>query len=222
MRIVFVGSPSESKKILLLSIARILSSHHTVKIFASWRYDYDEYHRDVCDFCGTEVHHFDTGDNLNSILESNPCDYALIDTHMALYAGHDVKLASLLRAERSSFEQTAEQTRALLKRYPYTDICLIFYDMHEYCRIGPKFLEKLYYRRITDSVNVTRSYALFFEEQNAAALLECLYEERLLLKRFSPVWKTQVLNIISSLTEIDVKQLKRYMRKAERMKQACR
>jgi len=222
MRIIFLGSPSESKKILVLSMARILSSHHTVKVFASCRYDYDEGSRDVYDFCGIEIHNFNDEESLKHALDLNPCDYALIDTHLALDAGHDVKLASLLTAERSSFEQTAEQTRDLLKRYPFTDICLIFYDIHEDCRISPKFLERLYYRRIPDSVNVTKSYALYFEERNAAALLECLYEERLVLKRFSPVWHAQVLNILASLTGLEAKQLRIYKKKAERMKQACR
>ena len=222
MRIVFLGFPSESKKILLMSMARILSVGHTVKIFTSCRYDYDESRRDVYDFCGIEIHNFGDGDSLKQVLESNPCDYALIDTYLALDAGHDVKLASLLQAERSSFEQTAEQTRVLLKQYPFTDICLIFYDVHEYCRISPKFLEKLYHRRIPDSVNVTRSFALYFEEQNAAALLECLFEERLVIKRFSRVWKAQVLNILGSLTGIEAQELKGYKKKAERMRQVCR
>ncbi len=218
MRIVFLGSYSENKKILLLSMAKVLSLEHSVKIFSTHRYDYDEGYSDVYDFCGTEIHHFDTENRLKQVMESNPCDYALIDTHLALNAGHDIKLASLLKAERSSFEETVEQTRALLEQYPYTDIHLIYYDVPEYSRVNGKFLETLYCRRINDSVNLTKNYTIYFEEENAAAFLESLYEERLTLKRFTPVWKMQLLNILSDLTGIELKQLKEYLKKSERMK----
>lgn len=219
MRIVFLGSYTESKKALLLSMAQILSADYTVRIFTACRYDYEEEDkREVYDFCRAEVHHFDDADHLEQILQANPCDYAFIDTDTALNVGHDVKLVSLLRAERAAFEQTVEQTGALLKQYPYTDIHLIYYDVLEYCRVNPSFLEKLYYRRICDAANVTWSYVLYFEEQNAAVFMEGLYEERLAIRKLSPVWKMQVLNILSKLTGIEMKQLKRCLKKAERMK----
>lgn len=218
MRIIFLGSYSESKKILLLTMAQILSTGHTVKIFTTRRYVYDEGCREVYDFCRIEIHHFDTENHLEQVLDANPCDYAFIDTDLALSAGRDVKLVSILGAERSSFEHTLDQTKALLERYPYTDIHLIYSDIFEYSRISAGFLEKLYYRRMADSVNVTWSYVLYFEEQNAAVFLESLYEERLSIRRFSPVWKTQVLNILSNLTGIELKQLKGNLKKAERMK----
>ncbi|HOK42122.1 MAG TPA: hypothetical protein PLD49_00440 [Thermoclostridium caenicola] len=218
MRIVFLGSHTESKKVLLLSIARILASAYSVRIYSACRYGYDEDHGDVYDFCGTEVRQFHNGEQLEQLLQTNPCDYALIDTELALNAGRDVKLVSLLKAERSAFEHTVEQTRALLQQYPYTDIHIIYYDIYEYCRVSPGFLEKLYYRRMYDAVNVTWNHVLYFEEGNAAAFMESLYEEKLHIRRFSPVWKAQVLNILNSLTGIELKQLKECLKKAERMK----
>jgi len=218
MRIVLLGSSSESKKMFVLAMARILSVEHTVKIFSTGRYDYEDEKRDVCDFCGIEVHNISAGKELLEIPESAQCDYALIDTHIALDAGNDVRLVSFIRPERSSFEETVEQTGLLLKRYPYTDIHLVFYDVLEYCKITPEFLEKLYFRRITDSVNVTKSYAVYFEEENAAAVQECLYEERISLKKFTPLWKSRLLNIMADITGIGIKQLRGYLKKAERMK----
>jgi len=218
MRIVFLGSYTESKKILLLSIARILASSYSVRIFSARRYGYDADSPDVYDFCGTEVHHFYTEEHLGQILQANPSDYALIDTDIALNAGQDVRLVSLLKAERAAFEHTVDQTRALLRQYPESDIHVIYYDIYEYCRVNPGFLEKLYYRRMYDTANVTWNHVLYFEEENAAAFIESLFEERLYIRKFSPVWKAQVLNILNSLTGIELKQLKECLKKAERMK----
>lgn len=218
MRIVFLGAVSDSKKILVLSMARILSAGHGVRVFSTARYDYEEEERDTYDFCGIEIRRFADEAGLRRILETNPCDYALIDTDFALDVGNDVKLVLVIRPERSCFEETVEQARILLKRYPYTDIHLVFHDVLEYCRVSPEFLEKLYFRSIADSVNVTKTYALYFEEQNAAAVQESLYEERLFLRRFSSLWKSQLLNVLSDITGIEAKQLKGYLKRAERMR----
>lgn len=218
MRIVFLGVFTEYKKMLILSMARILSMEHAVKIFTNRHYSFEEEHGDVYDFCKIEIHRFEEETQLLEALESNACEYALIDIDQDIDAGSDAKIVSIIEPERTTFEQTIKQADKFIRRRPYTDIYLVFANILEYCQINRSFLEKLYERALKDSSNITKGYELYFDEQNAAILQESMYEEKLCLKKLAPVWKMQVTNILSDLTGIDMKTMRKKLKKAERMK----
>lgn len=218
MRIVFLGAFTECKKALMLAAARILSVDHTVGIFSGRHYSYEDQPGGVYDFCHAEIRKFDDDTKLLKDLDENACDYALIDTASDIDAGSGVSIVIILEPERESFETVCGQAARFAARHPVTDIHLIFANLLEYCKINRSFLEKLYDRALKDSSNITKGYELYFDEQNAAITQESMYEEKLLLRKLSPVWKTQVANILCDLTGIDVKTMKKNLKKAERMK----
>lgn len=218
MRIVFLGPSTEYKKLLILCMARIISTDQSVKIFTNRHYSYDEERGNVYDFCKIEIHRFSEESQLSEDLGTNACDYALIDINRDLDAGSDTKIVSIIEPERIFSEWTIKQAEKFIHRHPYTDIYLIFANILEYCKINRSFLEKLYERALKDSSNITKGYELYFDEQNAAIFQESMYEEKLYLKKLAPVWKMQIVNILCDLTGIDMKSMKKKLKIAERMK----
>lgn len=218
MQVVFLGAFTENKKFLILSMAQILSMAHTVKVFTNSTYDYEEKSCEVTDFCRVEVHEFADETQLLDQLNRNACDFAFIDIDRVFNPGSNLKILSVCDPERSSFEKTMQLTLEFTRLYPFTDIAILYTNTIEYCKINKPYLEKIFERSLKGSVNITKSFELYFDERNAAIILESMYKERLLIKNLTTSWKMQLLAILQDLSGLEIKKLKGYLKKAERVK----
>jgi hypothetical protein len=222
MRIIIFGEDTEFKKMFVLAMARIISGEHTVRVYTAGHYPYEEMPADDYDFCGVEFRRFKDSSSLPELLGAESCEYALLDICRDADAGTDVKIIAVCEPGRRLYERFLENAGLLLKRYPYTDVHLVFANILDGCKVNRAFMERLYERAMKDSTNITKVYEIYFDERNAVALYEGMYEERLLMRRYTPEFRMQLANILGEVLGYPLKRMKKIMRKAERKKRKCR
>lgn len=216
MNIVLLGTSTDDKRFLILSIARIMSCDKKTIIFTKNPYNYDEEPEEAYDYCGIEIRHFDTVNALENCL-CEECNN-LIDLEEYIPISVSYRIVAVCETYRRMVENCVKLVGAYSWVNPTLEIYVVYLNVMEYCKADKKYLDLFWERSVPSFTKLKEAYSVYFEEGNRVALLESQFSDTLSIKKLTDSMKKSLSEIIEDLLSIDSKQMKKIIRMAERMK----
>ncbi len=219
MIIAFLGTSTDDKKFFLLCLARIMSNHKKVILCTAHNYAFDEDMGEVYDYCDIEVHQFTDDDSLIAISESSEpetCYFFDVDHYIPLQG--DFKAVAICESSRVLLEESVRLAGEYSWINPSLNISVIYLNLMEYCKVSEKYMDLFWERSIPSFTILLKAFPIYFEEANRVIMLESQYSDRLPVRALTSSFKNSLLNIIQSFFDMNPKQARNLLKKAERVK----
>lgn len=195
----FIGSASRDKTYLMMYLGKVLSMDSLVCLVTE-----DQW---MTPLLATYEY------NTNMIItkerqEEEACDYCLVDMTQEgdQSLQHSFFVSSIDR-------QSVESNKILFETYDACDEkTYILLNLIMDSKINDKYL----CRKFGLSLKEHRIYRQYVNDNDLSVMIENGYNEQLDLKNMSKIYKKLLLNLLSQVTNVSLKEQKRWMRLAER------
>lgn len=216
MDIVFLGTSTDEKRFFLLCLAKILSFYKKVVIYSSKPYAFEEDLDQIYDCCGIEIHQFVKEENLTIRMEEETYNFLDLEEFIPLQEGF--KTVAICEPSRRILEESVRLAEAFSWIQPSVGISVVYLNLMEYCKASKKYLDLFWERSVPSFTKISEIYPFYFEEANRIVMLESQFSDRLPIKALTPSFKAGLTTIVQGLFNLEAKDTKDLLKKAERMK----
>lgn len=216
MNIVLLGTCTDDKRFFILCLAKILQAYKKVGIYTCRPYSFEDGIGQVYDCCGIEIHHLFNDGAFKEAVSIDEETIKLFDLEEYIPVETE-KLVAICDASRMCLEQSIKLVRQFLEGRQSKEFQVVFLNLMEYCKVGEKYMSLFWERSLPDA-SISQIYPVYFEEVNRILMIENQYFEKLPIRDLTRSYKAVLLKLLSNLLSLDVKQVKRLMKQAERMK----
>jgi hypothetical protein len=215
MNVAFLGESTETKRFLILCLAKITSCHTKVTILSKHSYSFDEIYENY-DYCGIEMILLKDGDNPLTKVSEEKSNF--IDAEDLINIPEEYKVIAISEPTRKSLESCVKLAGDYTWFQPTLNLYIIHFNIMEYCKIGKRYLDNYWERGLPSFTEITEIYELYFEEKNQIVMIESQHSNRLYIRSLSPSMKRALRKIIQDIFSMDIGEAKVVLKKAERMK----
>ncbi len=214
MNILFLGTCTDEKRFFLLSLAKAISLHNKVAIYAQEPYGYDN--EDSYDFCGIEIHHLKKDQNLDELTKNENINFLDIGKFISVKNVNQV--VAVCEPLRKNLKESVELVSRYSGEYGSLELALVYLNILEYCKTDEKYLGQYLTTNLPVFANIIHEYIVFFEEVNRIIMIESQFTEKFKLKDLTSSYKSVLMKLSADILDLDKKEIKKIFRKAERMK----